>query len=157
MTYPLTFYVKCLAPNVGSEARGPFIRILEKYRNDKGIYRHELLHVGQWAVLSLLGLPIACVLNQIGRMDLMWLSLLPISLHSLLYAAVPSYKLWAEVQAYREQAKHYTDDRRPPTADRRPPTAVRGVHRAELRAERHTAASPGDASQMTTKHERLGR
>ena len=120
MTYPLTFYVKCLAPNVGSEARGPFIRILEKYRNDKGIYRHELLHVGQWAVLSLLGLPIACVLNQIGRMDLMWLSLLPISLHSLLYAAVPSYKLWAEVQAYREQAKHYTDDRRPPTADRRP-------------------------------------
>ncbi|MDP3650910.1 MAG: hypothetical protein Q8R67_04420 [Rhodoferax sp.] len=33
------------------------------------------------------------------------------ALHSLLYALVPAYRLWAEVQAYREQLRHYPDDR----------------------------------------------
>jgi hypothetical protein len=39
MTHPLTFYVKSLAPGTSGEARGPVIRILEKYRNDRGIDR----------------------------------------------------------------------------------------------------------------------
>jgi hypothetical protein len=50
--YPLTFYVKTLGPNTGGEARGPVIRILEEYRNDEGIYRHELMHVKQWATFA---------------------------------------------------------------------------------------------------------
>jgi hypothetical protein len=50
--YPLTFYVKTLGPNTGGEARGPVIRILEEYRNDEGIYRHELMHVKQWAAFA---------------------------------------------------------------------------------------------------------
>jgi len=37
--YPLTFYVKSLAPGTGGEARGPVI--LEKYRNDRGICEHN--------------------------------------------------------------------------------------------------------------------
>jgi len=113
MTYPLTFYVKSLSPNTGGEARGPIIRILEKYRGDVGIHRHEIVHVGQWAVLSLLGLPIAYILHQIGRMDLMGVAFAPMALHGALYSFVPAYKLWAEVQCYREQAKHYADDRLP--------------------------------------------
>lgn len=68
-------------------AIGPVIKILEKYRDDRGIYEHELLHVKQW--------------------------LFTLGIHSLLYLLVPRYKLWAEVQCYREQAKHYPDDRRP--------------------------------------------
>ncbi len=113
MIYPLTFFVGKLPPTVGAEARGPVIRILEKYRHDYGIYRHELTHVKQWAAWSLLCPVIALVLYQIGRIDLMGLAGIPLTAHSLLYLAVPRYKLWAEVQAYREQAKHYADDRRP--------------------------------------------
>jgi hypothetical protein len=52
MTYPLTFYVHTLPPDVGGCANGPVIRILEKYRNDEGIYRHELMHVKQWAAFA---------------------------------------------------------------------------------------------------------
>lgn len=87
MTWPLTFYVKSLPPGVGGVANGPVIRILEKYRNDRGIYEHELMHVMQW--------------------------FFTFSLHSWLYLLSDRYKLWSEVQAYREQAKHYADDRRP--------------------------------------------
>ena len=91
MTYPLTFYVQSLPPKVGGCAKGPVIRILEKYRNDRGIYEHELLHVKQWAGLGIVSLV----------------------LHQVLYTIVPAYKLWAEVRCYREQAKHYQDDRLP--------------------------------------------
>lgn len=87
MTWPLTFFVKSLPPGVGGCANGPVIRILEQYRNDRGIYEHELVHVRQW--------------------------LFTLGIHSLLYLLVPAYKLWSEVQAYREQAKWYPDDRRP--------------------------------------------
>lgn len=86
MKYPLTFYVKSLPPGVGGCANGPIIRILDKYRNDQGIYAHELVHCKQW--------------------------FLTLSIHSFLYLLVPKYRLWSEVQAYKEQAKHYTDNRK---------------------------------------------
>lgn len=111
--YPITFYVKSLPPNTGGEARGPVIRILEKYRTDRGIYEHELVHVKQWAALSLLGLLWLAGCYHFGYMQ--WANLAPLAMaiHPLLYMYLPAYKLWAEVQAYREQAKHYPDDRRP--------------------------------------------
>jgi hypothetical protein len=85
MGWPLTFYVQSLPPGVGGCANGPVIRILEKYRHDRGIYEHELMHVKQWF----------CTLG----------------LHPLLYLLIPAYKLWAEVQAYRKQLRYYPDNR----------------------------------------------
>lgn len=111
--YPLTFFVKTLAPNVGGEARGLVIRILEKYRHDEGLYQHELLHVKQWFVWSLLSLPVAYVLYKAGHMDFIGLAVLPLVFHTALYRFVPAYRLWAESEAYKEQAKYYPDDRRP--------------------------------------------
>lgn len=111
--YPLTFFVKSLPSGVGGCANGPVIRILAKYRNDRGIYQHELTHVLQWLFVSLLGMPVAYLLIHLGRTDLMYLSAMFMALHSALYRFVPAYRLWAEVQAYREQAKWYPDDRRP--------------------------------------------
>lgn len=110
--YPLTFYVKSLPPNTGGDARGPVIRILEKYRNDRGIYEHELVHVKQWAALASLGLLWALGCVGAGYMQYANLGIPALILHPLLYTVVPHYKLWSEVQAYREQAKHYADDRR---------------------------------------------
>ena len=111
--YPLTFFVRTLAPNVGGESRGPIIRIAEKYRDDEGLYRHELMHVKQWAVWSLLSIPVAYVLYQLALFDYLALAILPIALHSVLYRFIMPYRFWCEVEAYKEQAKHYTDDRRP--------------------------------------------
>lgn len=87
MTYPLIFYVKTLPPGVAGRTQGPVIRILERSKNDRGLYEHELLHAKQW-----------------------WFTL---GLHSFLYLLIPAYRLWSEVQAYKEQAKWYADDRRP--------------------------------------------
>jgi hypothetical protein len=113
MKYPLTFYVKSLAPNVGGEARGPVIRILEEYRNDEGLYQHELLHVKQWATFAWLSIPLAYALYHFGYMDFIGMAVLPIVFHSILYRFIPRYRLWAEASAYKVQAKHYSDDRRP--------------------------------------------
>lgn len=76
---------------MAGRAQGPVIRILERSRGDRGLYEHELLHAKQW-----------------------WFTL---GLHSFLYLLIPAYRLWAEVQAYKEQAKHYADDRRELFAD----------------------------------------
>jgi hypothetical protein len=114
MKYPLTFYVKSLAPNVGGEARGPVIRILEEYRTDEGMYQHELLHVKQWATLASLSIPFAYACYALGLYDyFVMAAVIPFAFHTALYRLLPKYRLWAETQAYKEQAKHYSDDRRP--------------------------------------------
>lgn len=63
----------------GGVANGPFVRIHPRFRNDKGLLVHELVHVWQW-----------------------WLTL---GLHSLLYMIVPRYRLWSEVLAMRAQLR----------------------------------------------------
>jgi hypothetical protein len=103
--YPLTFFVKSLQPHVGGEARGPIIRIAEKYR-------HELMHVKQWATFAWLSIPLAYSLFYFGRLDLISLACVPLTIHSVLYRFIPRYRLWAEVSAYKEQARFYPDDRR---------------------------------------------
>jgi hypothetical protein len=65
--------------------RGPFIFIRPTHRNDAGLLAHERVHVRQW--------------------------LRTLMLHPLLYALSDNYKLKCEVEAYREQSRHYPDDR----------------------------------------------
>lgn len=68
-------------------SRGPFIFIRPAYRADEGLIAHERVHRWQWFTT--------------------------LSLHSFLYLLWPDYKLRSEVEAYREQARYYADDRRP--------------------------------------------
>lgn len=83
--YPLTFYTDKFVPaNAGACARGPVIFIRPKYRNDVGLYEHELMHVKQW-VFSL-------------------------GLHSFLYLLSKRYRLWSEVQAYQKQLEYSPQD-----------------------------------------------
>jgi hypothetical protein len=82
MKWPLTFYTNFGVPQGSAGAtRGPVIFIRPEKRGDEGLYRHELTHVRQ----SLAGLLVV---------------------HALLYLLVPRYRLWCEVQAYREQLKY---------------------------------------------------
>ena len=83
MNYPLTFYTEKIKHN--GEARGPIILIKPQYREDKGLHKHEQVHVKQW-------------FRTLG-------------VHSILYLFSNSYRLKAEVEAYREQLKHYPDNR----------------------------------------------
>lgn len=76
----LTFYVDSLPDGFAGKANGPVIRILKKYKDDQGLLAHEKVHVRQW-----------------------WMTL---GLHSILYLLSDRYKLWAEVEAYKEQLKH---------------------------------------------------
>ena len=71
--------------------RGPFIFIRPEFKGDKGLLQHVLVHRKQW-------------LRTLG-------------LHGLLYFFVPEYRLAAEVEAFREQAKYYPDDRMPRFAE----------------------------------------
>lgn len=89
MRWPLTFYTDFGVPDGSAAcARGPVILIRPKYEADEGIYRHEFEHVKQ----SFMGLIVA---------------------HALLYLFWAPYRLWAEVEAYEVQARHYPDDRLP--------------------------------------------
>jgi len=83
--YFLTFYVDFLPNGFAGMANGPIIRLLKSHRSDEGLYRHELVHVKQW--------------------------FLTIGLHSAIYLLSAKYRLWAEVEAYKEQLKYYKEDR----------------------------------------------
>ncbi len=86
------FYTNFGVPkNSAGGARGPFIFIRPEYRGDAGLLAHEKVHVKQW-------------LRTIYSLG---------AVHSLLYLFSDRYKLACEVEAYRQQAKHYPDDRTP--------------------------------------------
>lgn len=109
--WPLTFYVKTLPPDVGGTANGPVIRILEKYRDDKGIYWHEFEHVKQWLFCTAVTAAVLAILQHLLQNIPLAVIILSTSVHSLFYLLIPQYRLWAEVSAYKEQLKHYSDDR----------------------------------------------
>jgi hypothetical protein len=87
MSYPLTFYTNFAIPDGSAGcARGPVIFIRPQYREDRGLYEHELVHVKQW--------------------------FRTLSIHSFLYLLSDRYKLACEVEAYRKQAE-YSPQHRP--------------------------------------------
>ena len=101
------------APWVGGYARWFYIAIRPKYKDDKGIHAHELEHVKQWWITTILAaLAIAGGLYYTqaapGLYSLVGLSL---AVFQVLYSFFPRFKLKMEVLAYREQLKHYKDDR----------------------------------------------
>jgi len=73
-------------PPMGGASKFFMVWIREPYRGDKGLLEHEKMHVRQ----SYLGLFI---------------------IHQLAYTFSKWYRLQCEVQAYKEQLKHYDDDR----------------------------------------------
>lgn len=114
MRYPLTFYVQSLPPDVGGCANAFVIRILEKYKNDEGIYQHELTHVKQWVAFFAVGLAVAMAHYAVHSN---WfvaasIALIGASVHGIYYRFVEPYRLHCEVESYRVQSEHYQDDRR---------------------------------------------
>jgi hypothetical protein len=62
---------------------GPVILIRPKHKENKGLHAHELFHSTQ-----------------------VWLTL---GIHGILYYAIPKYRYWSEIWAYRRQLKYSPD------------------------------------------------
>lgn len=76
------FYTNFLVPEGSAGCtRGPFIFIRPEYKGDAGLLAHEKLHVRQ----GIIGLFV---------------------IHAWLYLLSDRYKLWCEVECYKEQAKY---------------------------------------------------
>lgn len=70
-------YVDNLKDGFAGITNGPFIKIKKAYRHDLGLHAHEITHVKQWY-------------RTFG-------------LHSFLYKVSDTYRLKAEIEAYRSQ------------------------------------------------------
>jgi hypothetical protein len=114
MRYPLTFITNLLAVDGAAGcARGPFILIRPEYESDFGLYEHELMHVKQWAVVTLISTIVLVVLFSL-MVDAPAFPLMVVAasgVYRALYGISPKFKLWAEVMAYKKQLSYYTDDR----------------------------------------------
>lgn len=104
-----------MPPNMGGWANGIVIKIRQKYLNngDKGLLQHELTHVWQFWMFVMFAVTLVFIAHVMNLPQLIMLAFPLCFGHSLLYAAVPAYRLWSEVQAYQVQAKFYPDDRLP--------------------------------------------
>lgn len=112
----ITFYTDNLPANVGGRATGPIVRIKPQYRDDKGIHAHEMVHVAQWYAGVAIGAALAALVYfvpELASWKAGWplLLIMGAMLHPLA-TTIPAYCLWKEVQAYKEQAKWYANDRR---------------------------------------------
>ena len=80
----LVVYTERVPKGSAGCANGPVIRILPEYKNDEGLLQHELIHVQQAYRLLFI-------------------------FHALLYYFNDSYRLQAEVEAYRKQLEYSPD------------------------------------------------
>jgi hypothetical protein len=108
MKYPLTFYTNRFLPSwAGGRAIGPIIVLRPKYKGtDEGIYQHEVQHVKHWWLFSIVWCSILYFIHP-------FLTPAGIGMYGLLYLLIPEFRLWAEVDCYKKQAKYYLDDRIP--------------------------------------------
>lgn len=106
----LIFYTDRLPAGVAGCAWGFLIFIRPVYRADAGIHAHEVIHIEQfWRAGIVCLMLIGGIAHACGWP--LWLCLTGLAAHQLLYRFVHDYRLWAEVTAYREQLRHYPDDR----------------------------------------------
>ena len=84
MFYKVFYTDKFIPATAAGATRLMFIFIRPKYKDDVGLLQHELKHV-----------------EQLYRNPL----------HSYFYLLSKSYRLKCEVEAYKEQLKHYANDR----------------------------------------------
>lgn len=114
MTAAVIRYTDDMPEAFGGMAYGPYIAIRPKYRDDMGIHAHELEHVKQWWVVSLASaLAIGLLAYAMLGAEYVGLALLGFAVHPVAYKLVSEYRLHCEIEAYRQQAKHYPGDRMP--------------------------------------------
>lgn len=111
-------YSDDIPEGTGAYAKLFYERIRNKYKTtDVGIHKHEDLHVTQWYILFLAWAALCVgVAGMLGDpYYVIALAFIPwgAAIHPALYWIVKEYKLACEVDCYREQAKHYSDDRLP--------------------------------------------
>ena len=103
MSYYLVKFTCDIFKGFGGTARGPFIKILPRHKDDIGLLEHEKTHVQQWYFWLAVGLLLGTMLILLVSPSLWPLFGLAPFLHQLLYKFVRPYRCWCEVQAYRKQ------------------------------------------------------
>lgn len=73
----IVFYVEDVGDGFAGKANAFIVRIKERYKDDKGLLVHEVVHVKQW--------------------------FMTLGLHSILYKFFKGYRYLAEIKAYRKQ------------------------------------------------------
>lgn len=115
------FTDKFIPERFGALNLGPFSLVRNKYKDDMGVIAHENLHTLQWLKLAAIG-PVSGVVVYFANIEiaqpyLLAIMLVPALFHGLLYKFSDWYRLKSEVAAYKEQQKHYADDRTDGFAD----------------------------------------
>lgn len=112
----ITIYTDRLIPEkFGAVSFGPITLIRPKYRDDQGLHEHEAMHFKQWLSLAAIG-PVCAAIVYLAQIEqaqpyLLAVLLVPSLFHGVLYKFLDKYRLICEVDAYKEQLKHYPDDR----------------------------------------------
>jgi hypothetical protein len=101
----ILIYTDSLDEGIGGQANGPVVRIRPKYRDDKGLHAHELEHVKQWWIATILSAALIAA-GLYHFQEPLWGAIGSIGVHGLLYKLVPAYRLWCEVQAHKVQAEY---------------------------------------------------
>ena len=94
--------------------RGPFIFVRPEHKGDKGLVEHEKVHRRQWLTVSVIACSVlGLLIYALMGVEMTHWAALGMGVHGALYTLVPEYRLASEIEAFREQARHYTDDRMP--------------------------------------------
>ena len=91
-----------------SKSAGVFVRPKYIEEGDHGIINHELQHVRQFWQLILLSLAIGGGLYYAGSELWKLMPAVGVFAHMSLYRFVPRYRLWSEIDAYKQQIKTYS-------------------------------------------------
>jgi hypothetical protein len=98
---------------MGGYAKWFYIAIRPKYKDDAGIHAHELEHVKQWWITTIIATALIAAIVWYTKSPQHYYiySSLGLVMFQLLYMVIPQFKLRMEVLAYKKQLPHYPDDR----------------------------------------------
>lgn len=104
MKYPVWYTTTRMTGGIIGWQMWCVIAIHPDYKDDVGLYQHELTHIKQWAAMTLAS---GIVLG------LIWIPLILCapSIHGTLYRFIRRYRCWCEARAFARQLQFYPDDR----------------------------------------------
>lgn len=97
--------------NRGGMAIGPIAIVINKYKDDEGLIKHELEHVLQFWIISIVSCISIFGLSKAFSFNSIY-TLLGLSVYWISYLLISKYRYWCELTAYTVQLKYSTDKER---------------------------------------------
>lgn len=103
----LPHYVKYTDKVAGGNAKGFYVRINPKFKDDKGIHAHEYEHVKQWYTSLPIGLLIWYLVDTFAYGFSVFFIPFVVAWFAIAYGTIKPFRYWSELRGYNAYLREH--------------------------------------------------